>query len=68
MYIRKIIGGDFSVPILIGKIMQWYGFDPIFRGKRQYVFLRKDIDAIKLPFYMKFIVKYGELRHKTEDI
>jgi hypothetical protein len=66
MYIRKLMHSDFVVPKWIGAILQWYGFDHVFRGGTYYIFLKQDFHAIKLPFYIKFLMKYGECKRINE--
>lgn len=60
MYIRKVMHSELVVPKWIGKIMDWNGLSPIYRGQHRYIFLKMDYSVIKLPFYVYFLIKYGE--------
>jgi len=60
MYIRKVMHHEIVVPRWIGQIMKIYGLDPMYCGRHRFIFLKQDFKVIKLPFYVRFLIKYGE--------
>ena len=44
----------------VGWLLKKHGLDPVYSEKDRYIFLNIEEKAIKLPFYMKILIKYFE--------